>query len=145
MILGALLAFAAGVAFFAVSERLAERYVAALPPAVVTRLPNKRAFMIGPIRYSLARRRLLRIPVADPKVERLRRRALFWGRWWPWIYVALFVPFVLLGVALSVAGIGIGVDSLPPYDVIRTAIQVFSIAGLALYVGWYLWKRWSAK
>src|SRR6266576_1268076 len=130
MILGALLAFAAGMVFFALSEHLAERYVAALPPAVVTRLPNKRAFMIGPIRYSLARHRLLRIPVADHNVERLRRRAVFWGRWWPWIYMALIVPFVLLGVALSVAGIGIGVDSLPPYDVMRTAIQACSIAGI---------------
>ena len=145
MILGALLAFAAGVAFFALSERLAERYVAALPPAVVTQLPNKRAFMIGPIRYSLARRRLLRIPVADPNVERLRRRALFWGRWWPWIYMALVVPIVLLGVALSVAGIGIAVDIVPPYDVMRTSIQAFSIAGLALYLSWYLWKRRSTK
>ena len=145
MILGGLLAFVAGVALFALSERLAERYVRALPPDVVTRLPNKRGFMIGPIRYSLARDRLLRIPVADPNAERLRRRAVFWGRWWPWIYMALFVPFVLLGVALSLAGIGIGVDSLPPYDVMRTAIQVLSIAGIVLYLAWYLWKRRSTK
>jgi len=140
MILGGLAWFIAMTGLYAFSERQSERFVAALPADETARLPNKRAgFGIGLILYELARGRLLATPADDRATEQLRRRAVLWRRWWPWVSFAFFPPFVFAGAGLS--ALGIGIDRLPSFNDLRAIIQGLLIIGVALYVARLLWER----
>jgi hypothetical protein len=115
MIIGALVWFIAMTGLYAFSERQAERFVAALPPEQTATSGD------------------------DGATEHLRRRAVLWRRWWPWISLAMFPLFVLGGAGLS--ALGIGIDHLLPFNDLRAIIQGLLIIGVAFCVARLLWER----
>jgi hypothetical protein len=136
MVLGALVWFMLMWSLYWVSRRRIGQFLAALGPSTTSSLPDRRGGLgLGLIALTLAEGKLLSTPTGDDVIERLRRDAVWWRRWWVFVALPFFPVLVLAGAAINNL-YGVSLDWLGRLD-FRTGV----LALLGVGVGFYA-LRW---